>query len=57
MTLKKEIQISAKSEKEAQEIAKAMESMSGHFSAKQWTAIARNMQNSTVRMRVKLLLT
>jgi hypothetical protein len=57
MTVKKEIQISAKSEAEALEIAQAMQAMSGHFDAKQWKAIAKNMQNTTVRMRVKLLLT
>lgn len=57
MTVKKEIQISAKTESEAAEIAQAMQAMSGHFDAGQWKAIAKNMQNATVRMRVKLLLT
>jgi hypothetical protein len=57
MTVKKEIQISAKTEVEAAEIAQAMQAMSGHFDAGQWKAIAKSMQNATVRMRVKLLLT
>ena len=56
MIIKKQINIQASTDAEALQIAKAMEQMSGHFTAKEWQAIAKKLQNKMNRTRIKLIL-
>lgn len=57
MSIKKEIQIQAKNEIDAASIAHSMSDMSGAFSAKEWQQIAKKLKDTTVRLRVRILLT
>jgi hypothetical protein len=54
MIYKIPLSIQAKSETEAAEIARAMEKMSGHFTAKEWAAIARKLESKINQQRIKL---
>lgn len=54
MIYKIPLSIQAKSETEAAEIARAMEKMSAHFTAKEWAAIARKLESKINQQRIKL---
>lgn len=56
MTYQKTILIKAKSDAEAQEIAAAMSSMSGHFTAKEWTSIGKKLASKVIQMRIRLMI-
>ncbi len=56
MTYQKTVLINAKTESEANEIAQAMSVMSGHFKAKEWTAIGKKLASKVVQMRIRLMI-
>lgn len=56
MSIKKEVLIKTQSPVDADTIASAMGEMSGCFSAGEWKAISKKLQNKTVQMRIRLLI-
>lgn len=56
MNYPKQVNIKAKTEIDAALIAKAMGDMSGNFSAKEWQAISKKLNNKVVQTRIRLLI-
>ena len=52
----KNVHLKAKSELEASIMAKAMGDMSGNFTAKEWQAISKKLNNKVVQTRIRLLI-
>lgn len=56
MIYQKNIPITAPSEAEAEAIARALTAAAGTFTAAEWHAIAKKLQNKTVQTRIRLLI-
>ncbi len=56
MTYQQTVSIEAKTQPDAERIARAMSSASGTFSPQEWEAIARKLQSRTVQARIRFLL-
>lgn len=56
MNFSKQVNIKTKTEQDAQVIAKAFSDMSGNFSASEWKAISKKLNNKVVQTRIRLLI-
>ena len=56
MNFQKQVVLKAKTDQDAEVIAKAMGDMSGNFSSREWKAISKKLNNKVVQARIRLLI-